>query len=134
HGVHQGQDLAPGWEATDASTKAEGRVAQVLETELGDQGSDEQQAGIGHEIRVIEGHRDPVDSARYWLHRKCLLGVGETVTSNITIFPSGEAFSADTRAVNQLSRRWIQVKSPSANTPPLPVGVAAAPSPSAHAP
>jgi len=32
------------------------------------------------------------------------------VTSNITIFPSGEAFSADTRAANQLLRRWIEAK------------------------
>jgi hypothetical protein len=42
-----------------------GRVAQVLETELGDQGGDEQEAGIGHQIRVVEGHRDPIGSARY---------------------------------------------------------------------
>jgi hypothetical protein len=73
HGVHQGQDLAPGLEATDASTKADGRVAQDLETELGDHGGDEQQAGVSLQIRVIEGHGNPVDSARYWLHRKCLL-------------------------------------------------------------
>ena len=73
HGVDQGQDLAPGLEATGARTKADGRVAQGLEAEPGDHGGDEQQARIGHQIRVIEGHGNPVDSARYWLHRKCLL-------------------------------------------------------------
>ena len=26
------------------------------------------QAGVGHEVRLVEGHLDPVDAARYWSH------------------------------------------------------------------
>ena len=66
--------LRPGLEATGASTKSR-MVAlhRASRPSLAHHGGDEQQAGIGHEIRVIEGHDNPVDSARYWLHRKCLL-------------------------------------------------------------
>jgi hypothetical protein len=108
HSVDEGQDLAARCETTNAALEADGLVAQLLETEPAHQGSDEQQAGIGDKIRIIEGHGDPVDSARYWLHRKCLLGVGETTTSSTVIFPRREAFSADARSVNQLSKRCIE--------------------------
>ena len=65
HGVHQGQDLAARLEPTGAATQPDRRVAQSLEAESAHQGGDEQQTGIGHQIRIVKGHSDPVDSARY---------------------------------------------------------------------
>jgi hypothetical protein len=67
------KDLAPGLETTAAFTKADGGVAQSLEAEFVHHGGDEQQAGVGHQVWIIEGHGNPVHSARYWLHKKCLL-------------------------------------------------------------
>ena len=100
--------LRPGRNPPLRAPEPDGRVAQVLEAKLAHQGGDEQQASIGDQIRVVEGHGDPVDSARYCLHRKCLLGVGETTTSSTVIFPRRGAFSANTRSINQLSGRCIE--------------------------
>ena len=41
---------------------------------------DQEQAGIGHQIGLVEGHANPVDPARYWRHRKCLLVLVRTAT------------------------------------------------------
>ena len=65
HGVHQGQDLSARLESTGPPAEPDSRVAQSLEAEPAHQGGDEQQTGIGHQIRIVEGHGDPVDSARY---------------------------------------------------------------------
>ena len=73
HGVHQRQDLAPRPEATDASAQLDRGVTEPLEPKPFGHGGNEHQAGIGHQVGLVEGHRDAVDPARYWLHRKCLL-------------------------------------------------------------
>ena len=73
HGVDQGQHLATGPCTTDSSREIHGGVDQALETEASDQRRHQQQPGIGHQVRLVEGHADPVNPARYWHHRKCLL-------------------------------------------------------------
>jgi hypothetical protein len=71
-GVHQGQHLAPGQGAADPAHQANGGVDQLLDPKPGGQGGHQQQPGVGHQVLVVEGHLDAVDSARYWLHWKCL--------------------------------------------------------------
>jgi hypothetical protein len=100
--------LRPGWKPPVRPVSLMVALHKAFETQPLHQRGDEQQPGIGHQIRIVEGHGDPVDTARYWLHRKCLLCVGETTTSNTVIFPRKEALSADAERVNQLSRRWIE--------------------------
>jgi hypothetical protein len=65
HGVHQRQHLASGKGATHPTRQVDHLVDQSFETKSDPQGGHQQQPGIGHQVRVIEGHRDPVDSARY---------------------------------------------------------------------
>ena len=48
--------LRPGLEATDATTRRMVALHRASRPELAHHGGDEQQAGIGHQIRVIEGH------------------------------------------------------------------------------
>ena len=38
--------------------------------------ADHHQPGVGDQVRVVEGHLDTVERARYCTHRKCLLGSG----------------------------------------------------------
>ena len=64
HGVDQGQHLATGQRSSDASGEVDRRVDQALETEADDQRGHQQQPGVGHQIRLVEGHLDAVDSAR----------------------------------------------------------------------
>jgi hypothetical protein len=73
-GVHQGQHLAPRQSAADSAHQANGDVDEVLDAEAGGQRGHQQQPGVGHQVLVVEGHRDAVDSARYSLHWKCLPG------------------------------------------------------------
>jgi hypothetical protein len=68
HGVHQRQDLAPRKRPADPAAQAHGRVDQRLQTETDHQGGDQQQPGIGHQVRFVKGHHDPVDSVRYSRH------------------------------------------------------------------
>ena len=65
HGVDQGQHLASGKGTTDPTRQVDDLVDQALETETDSQGGHQQQPGIGHQVGVIEGHLDAVDSARY---------------------------------------------------------------------
>lgn len=51
--------------APDATREVDCRVDQALEMKTGDQRGHHQQPGVGHQVRVVEGHGDPVDSARY---------------------------------------------------------------------
>jgi len=73
HRVHQREHLAAGPCPTDAPREIDGGVDQAFETKTGYQRGHQQQPGIGHQIGLVEGHVDPVDSARYWAHWKCLL-------------------------------------------------------------
>jgi hypothetical protein len=67
-GMHQGQDLAARQRATDPADQAHRGVHQALQVEPEDQGADQQQAGIGHQVRIVEAHRDPVHRVRYSVH------------------------------------------------------------------
>ena len=65
HGVHQGQHLASGKRSTDTTGQVDHLVDQGFETKLDHQSGHQQQPGVGHQIRLIEGHLDAVDPARY---------------------------------------------------------------------
>ena len=77
HGVHQRQHLAPGKRPADPARQVDHLVDQALEAEADHQRGHEHQTGVGHQIGLVEGHLDAVDSARYCRHRKCLLCVGQ---------------------------------------------------------
>jgi hypothetical protein len=68
HGVDQGEDLAPRKSATHAARKVDSGVDQAFETEADHQRGHEQQAGVGHQVGLVEGHLNAVDSARYCTH------------------------------------------------------------------
>jgi hypothetical protein len=76
HGMDQGQDLPSRSEPADASAQLDRGVTEPLEPETLGHGGNEHQAGIGHQVGLVEGHRDAVDSARYWLDRSASF-VGE---------------------------------------------------------
>ena len=64
-GVDQGQDLASGKGSAHSSRQVDHLVDQAFETEPDHQCRHQQEPGVGHQIRLIEGHLDAVDSARY---------------------------------------------------------------------
>ena len=76
HGVHERQHLAPRQCPADTARKVDGGVDQAFETEADRQCGHQNQAGVGHQVGLVEGHLDAVDSARYCGHRKCLLCFG----------------------------------------------------------
>ena len=55
--------LRPG-RAADTSREMDRGVDEALESETNDQRRDQEQAGIGHQIGLVEGHANPVDPAR----------------------------------------------------------------------
>jgi hypothetical protein len=73
HGMDQGEHLATGPKAPRPAAETDGGIDEHLETEALDERGHQHQPRIGHQIRLVEGHHNAVDSARYWLHRKCLL-------------------------------------------------------------
>ena len=66
--------VSDGVGATDPADQLDGRVDQAFQTEANDQRADQQQTGIGDQIRFIEDDVNPVDGMRYSRHWKCLLG------------------------------------------------------------
>lgn len=64
-------------------------------TEPGGQGGNQDQPGVGHQGRVIEDHSETVGTMRYSRHKKCLLGLWQTSTSDIDILPAQEALLVD---------------------------------------
>ena len=65
HGVDQGEDLAPRQRTADTAAETKGGIDEALEIEPGDQGGDQEQAGIGHQVGLVEDHADAIDPARY---------------------------------------------------------------------
>lgn len=65
HGVHQGQYLATRKCATHTTRQVDQVIDQAFETQSDHQRGHQQQPSVGHQMGVIEGHVDPVDSARY---------------------------------------------------------------------
>ena len=43
-------------------------VHQALQLEADGHGGDQQQPGVGHQVRVVEAHLDAVDGVRYSTH------------------------------------------------------------------
>jgi len=69
HGVHERQDLPPRPGPTDTARQVDGGVDQAFETEADNQCGHQNHAGIGHQVGLVEGHLDAVDSARYCGHK-----------------------------------------------------------------
>ena len=77
----QSQDLAARVRAPDSAHEAHLGVDQRFEPEADYQRRRHDQPGIGDQRLIVEGHLDPIDPARYWVHRKCLLDQGLWLTS-----------------------------------------------------
>ena len=72
--------LRPGRAPPTRPTRRTVRVDQRLQPEPLRQRRDQQQAGVGDQIRVVEGRLDAVDRVRYSTHWKCLLELATTTT------------------------------------------------------
>jgi len=68
HRVDQGHHLATWAGATDPAEQLHRRVDDGFQTESMSERRDEQQPGVRHQIRIIEGDIDPVNRARYSCH------------------------------------------------------------------
>jgi hypothetical protein len=66
--MHQGEHLAAGKCTADAAGEPQRGVDEPLDAEPDDEGRDEQQPGVCHEVRLVECHLDPVETARYLFH------------------------------------------------------------------
>ncbi len=63
HGVDQGQHLPAGKRSAHTAGQVDHVVDQAFETEPEHQSGHQQQPGVGHQVRVIEGHLDAINSA-----------------------------------------------------------------------
>ena len=90
--VHQRQDLAARTRTPNPARKPHRAIDQRLQRQSRRQRRDHQQASIGHQVRVVEGHLDPIDRARYSTHRKCLLELTTTTTSTPSSSQPGRHF------------------------------------------
>jgi hypothetical protein len=68
NGMHEAEHLATGERPADPAGESERRVDERLQSEADDEARDEQQAGVGDEVRIVECHLDPVETARYLCH------------------------------------------------------------------
>ncbi len=66
--VHEAEYLATGQCTAHTAGQPQGRVDQRLEAETHDECRDEQKSGIGDEVRLVECHLNPVETARYLSH------------------------------------------------------------------
>jgi site-specific DNA recombinase len=73
HGVHKGQYFASRLETPGTVGKTNSDVDERLQAEACHQCRHQDQPGVGHQPRLVEGHLHTVESMRYWLHWKCLL-------------------------------------------------------------
>ncbi len=96
--------------AAHTTHQAHGDVDEFFDPEAGGQRRHQQQPGVGHEMLVVEGHLDAVDSARYSLALEVPPGLVLLTTSDIVIVPAQGGFSADPQLLTALSGRWIEGK------------------------
>ena len=73
HRVDQRQHLAARASAADPADQAHRRVDQCLKPEPLRQRGDEQQTGVGDQVRLVEDEVDAVQTMGYSRHWKCLL-------------------------------------------------------------
>jgi hypothetical protein len=63
----QGEHLAARSRPT-RGCQSDGGINQGLEPEMNHQGGRNDQSGVSHQSRVVKGHLDPLDCARYFTH------------------------------------------------------------------
>ena len=68
HGVHERQHLASRQGPTDTTREVHGGVDQAFQPEPHGHCGHQHQPGVGHQVGLVEGHLDAVDSARYFVH------------------------------------------------------------------
>ena len=92
-------------------------VTQLLESEPLGQGRNEHEAGVGHQIRLVEGHRDAVDTHRDTGLTESASFVGENYgvsnrnsPSNGGIFPGYALVRSRGYAVDRSLVRWAMRK------------------------
>jgi hypothetical protein len=66
--MHEAEHFATGPCTAHTAGQPQRRVNQRLEAETHDEGRHEQESGVGDEVRLIECHFDPVETARYLSH------------------------------------------------------------------
>ena len=94
---HQRQHLATRTGPADPVDESNPLVHEGLETEPDHQRGRHDQPGVGHQRRVIEGHRHAVDRARYSTSPKVPPRAADPDDFDIAIVPAQEALFADTR-------------------------------------
>ena len=78
HRNHQGQYLPARAGSPDTTTHPHRLIQQPLQTQPLHQGTHCQQPRIRNQRFLVESHRQPVDIARYPVHSKCLLCLGNS--------------------------------------------------------
>ncbi|HEY5274451.1 MAG TPA: hypothetical protein VIJ34_14645 [Acidimicrobiales bacterium] len=63
--MHEREHLATRERAADATVEPKGAVHELLDPKARRQGRDEHEPSIGDECRLVEGHPNPVETARY---------------------------------------------------------------------
>jgi hypothetical protein len=67
-GMDQCQNLAPWKSAADATSETNGGVDQPLEAQAQHQRAYEDEPGVGHQVGIVEAHRNAIDPVRYSTH------------------------------------------------------------------
>ena len=80
HRVDQRQHLAARAGTTDRPTRRTVESINAFQPEPPGQRRDEQQAGVGDQVRLIEDDINAIETMRYSSHWKCLLGWSATAT------------------------------------------------------
>jgi len=66
--VHQRQHLPARAGPTDPAGQPDQAVDQPFQLQAEDQGADQDQPGVGDQVRIIEPHLNPVQPVRYSAH------------------------------------------------------------------
>ena len=107
HGNHQGQYLPARAGSPDTTTHPHRLIQQPLQTQPLHQGAHCQQPRIRNQRFLVENHRQPVDIARYPVHSKCLLYLGNSRFGN-SYSPRSERHFTALTPTNHQTHRWIE--------------------------
>jgi hypothetical protein len=92
-GVNQRHRLGPDVGATPSIAEVDEGVQQLPQAEVGGQRRRKDQAGVGDQLLVIEGDRDPVQGVARSAHRKGAFRKGHGLVSQPPFSLAGRRFS-----------------------------------------
>ena len=104
------QHLAARPGAAHPATQPHRLVDQALQTQAHHQRGRHDQAGVGYQARGVEDRLGPVDAARYWSHRKCLLDLGRTAGLSPPLSQVRRHFPWIPSYLKPPPNRWIEAK------------------------